>query len=877
MLIESNTRRDRAAAGQHRRWFGKRTKIALLAIGLLSAVSLLLIVGGMLGVSAERQKLFEKLARVDVVATVRNYFDGLGADPEEITIDIKHKHYEQLSAWRDQAMERGQITSDLKDYVPATIRYRDQQMKAKLRLKGEWTDHLSFNKWSLRIKISGDDSLFGMKSFSIQHPRTRSYLYEWIYHEALRREGIAAQRYKFVRVTVNGRHQGIFAVEENFAKQLIESNERREGVIVRFNSDFRYQPFSHVPGVNQTSAVTGIQSPQSTNIQVYDEEKVAEDPKLQEQYLVAHNLLESFRAGRLPTHMVFDADKLAMYFAISELTGGTFAAYDWSDMRLLYNPVTSRLEPIGVEGNVNPYAATTPVCTDFSSPDVYFHKLMFEDESFFRKYVAALEKVSAPAYVDAMLADLDEDLRKQLQIIHSEWPYWQYSPEVLRNNAESLRGFLNPNKGLHAYYVGLEGQQCELEVGAIQAMPIEVLTLTAGDGPNAVTLTPSSRLVLAGKVSTETVDYQRASFAIPANTAWTDEWLKTLKIQYRILGSNIDRVADVFPQPRLDEARLQHDLLRHPPNPEQFTFLKVVEPTKTITIVPGQHLLNEIMVLPEGYTVVAGPGTQLDLAEGAKIITYSPLRLIGSEEQPVVIQSPDATGQGLTVLNAGEKSLLEYVTFRNLTNPSQAGWSLTGAVTFYCSPVELRHCEFLDNHCEDALNIFRCEFVIDQSLFQNTPSDAFDGDFVTGVVRRSSFVNVRGDCVDVSGSRVQLADLYIRDASDKGISLGEASSGSGERIRVERAGIGIAAKDLSSGVFTDVHVTDAEFGAAVYEKKPEFGGGKLQFSQLTFERVKTAYVVEQGSTMIVDDKELPPTDADVKQQLYGDGGVSHKK
>jgi hypothetical protein len=866
LLKERSYRSVNPAPSSNRLWrFGKRTKIAAVILAIVTVAAALFAAGGFVGVSAERQQLVKKMLRVDVGATVRNTWTSLGASPEQIMIDIKHKDYEQLAAWRQQALERGQITSDLKESVPATIRYRDKQLKAKVRLKGEWTDHLAFNKWSFRINVSGEDTLFGMKSFSIQHPRTRSYIYEWIYHTALRREDIPAQRYQFIAVTVNGRHQGVFALEENFTKQLIESNQRREGVILRFNGDFRYQPFSHEPGVTQTTADTGIAAQESSNIQLYDEEKIAEDPNLHKQFLVAHNLLQAFRAGRLPTHKVFDADKLAMYFAVSELTGGTFAAYDWSDMRLLYNPVTSLLEPIGVEGNVNYEGTAKPICTDCFTPEDSFHRRLFDDEVFFRKYVAALEKVSDPAYVDALLADIGPELDQQMRIIHSEWPYWNYSPDTLYRNSASLRGYLNPHKGLHAYLIRGKGQRCELDLGAIQAMPIEVLSVSAGD----VVLLPGSPLVLPGKVTGETVAYRSAVFATYSGASLSEEWQKTLKVQYRLLGTNTDRVAEVFPYPRLDETLLLADILRCDPNPEQFPFVQMDEQARTITFVAGQHRVDRNLILPAGYTVVAGPGVEIDLAVGAKVITYSPLRFAGTEEQPVVIQSLDGTGQGLTVLKAGAKSLLNYVTFRGLTNPDENGWTLTGAVTFYASPVELRHCEFLDNHSEDSLNIIRSEFLIDQSLFQNATSDAFDGDFVTGTVSRSSFVKIKGDCIDVSGSRVKLADIYVRECNDKGVSLGEASAGTGERIVVEKSRIGIAAKDLSEGVFTDVQITDTEMGLAVFQKKPEYGGGRLEVTQLNLDRVKTPYVIETGSTMIVENRQLPPKDAEVKKLLYG--------
>ena len=44
------------------------------------------------------------------------------------------------------------------------------------------------DKWSFRIKVGGDKDFKGMKSFSIQHPKTRSFLKEWIMHKIFKDE-----------------------------------------------------------------------------------------------------------------------------------------------------------------------------------------------------------------------------------------------------------------------------------------------------------------------------------------------------------------------------------------------------------------------------------------------------------------------------------------------------------------------------------------------------------------------------------------------------------------------------------------------------------------------------------------------------------------
>ncbi len=89
------------------------------------------------GVVAQREDVIGASKRFvisffDETNAVSNYIDGLGAEPERLTIDIKHKHYTKLVEWRRRALERGQITSDLKNFVPAELSYGGKRRIVKI-------------------------------------------------------------------------------------------------------------------------------------------------------------------------------------------------------------------------------------------------------------------------------------------------------------------------------------------------------------------------------------------------------------------------------------------------------------------------------------------------------------------------------------------------------------------------------------------------------------------------------------------------------------------------------------------------------------------------------------------------------------------------
>jgi len=310
------------------------------------------------------------------------------------------------------------------------------------------------------------------------------------------------------------------------------------------------------------------------------------------------------------------------------------------------------------------------------------------------------------------------------------------------------------------------------------------------------------------------------------------------------------------------------DPVRQDPNVRDFSFLIVDETGKTITVKPGVWRVDKNMIIPGGYTFVCVENTTLDLSNAASILSYSPLSFTGSGEYPVIITSSDSTGQGLAVLHAGGRSLMDHVVCENLANPSSRGWELTGAVTFYESPVTISNAAFSSNRSEDAVNMFRTAFTIDNTFFSSVSSDALDADFCTGEITNSSFTGCVNDAIDVSGSVITLDNIAINGAGDKGVSSGEDSRTTVNRLKIVHANVGIASKDFSEVTGAGIDISGCAVGLACFQKKPEFGPGTITVSHLTIDNTPAPYVVEEGSRLTVNGKTIPANSTNVKAILY---------
>ena len=189
-------------------------------------------------------------------------------------------------------------------------------------------------------------------------------------------------------------------------------------------------------------------------------------------------------------------------------------------------------------------------------------------------------------------------------------------------------------------------------------------------------------------------------------------------------------------------------------------------------------------------------------------------------------------------------------------------------MTFYESPLTVTKCVFEGSRAEDALNVIRTSFSIDGSLFRNSLSDALDVDFSYGTVANSSFVASGNDAVDVSGSIVRLERITVNRAGDKGLSAGENSRLRGSKLRILDTYVAVASKDLSEVKLSEVAIEGAKVGFAAYQKKSEFGPGRIDALEIEARSVDRLHLVEVRSVLNLEGRRVPAETHNVADQLY---------
>ena len=768
--------------------------------------------------------------------------------------------------------------------VPATIRYNNRAIKTKLRLKGDWTDHLEGKKWSFRVHVRGKDQLFGMRRFSIQHPKVRGYQSEPIFMETLRHVGVLAPRYFFIKVVINGEKLGIMALEEHFSKELLEANGRREGVIIRYDESLLWDARLIAPS-ERTEAI--FNSYRNASIDSFRTSRAKNSPVLSENLSVGVGLLSSFTRGDLSASQVFDIKLMGRFLAVLEFWGARHALW-WHNLRFYLNPVTLKLEPIGFDSDLHDRAQPGTVIAQ-QEP---IAAAILADAEIFDAYHQTLKQLSQEVTDGSLIEKLQAIEDRHLHALRKEFYLLEPFPleELKRRanffaslDAETLKEkparFPSYPEIVNAFLIDDDGNTY-LELSSMVPHEIEITNIQWRGNPDTGAVRDFQ--------SVRKIDFPLTLAATPAGdiptvrriacAAVEDRNLFTLEVTASIKDDTkpYNQVATEYFSPLrhhpIPGAEIELQLAKHP-------FLYLGDDGNTLHVRQGAWQVSDSIVIPADYRLHIGEGTTLTFSEGQGLFAMGAVTCKGTAARPILFRGKPAvsgqtpgTWQGIFVQSGESPSIWSYVTVRDTRGIHRPGWTLTGGVTFYESTVHLDHCLFEHNQAEDALNLIHSRFRIVDTDFFSTLSDAYDSDFSVGEVQNGIYRDIGraggGDAIDISGSRVSVSGTRFVNVSDKALSVGEGSTMTAKDILVEHSGTGAASKDGSFLELSNVRIEDVSVaGLMTYVKKPEYGPARISATGIEYSGTAPFARAEMGSEIVVDGEDIEPENMDV-QGLY---------
>ena len=767
---------------------------------------------------------------------------------ERLDIKISFNNFLELNNDRKKAINIGILDS------PTEFNVKLNSYGAKLRLKGDNSSHwYNAPRFSFRVKIKDNKTLFGFSKFSIQKPRERRYPYDHTFQSLMQDVGNLSTINKYIHLYVNGQDWGIMHIEEHVSSELLEKQTKKISVLVRFASEKKWLYVKKTPIKDQYSRYK-ISDP-TLITHFFDKKKLINKSGFREvySYIVKHRMKKNHT-------YLYDIDSFSKAYIMAVIWGEDHTLND-SNSRYYFNPYTLKLEVITTDQGF------------WSRIDENFHSFEIPGQ-----YLDVLQTKTYSKNLDKNLQKLKNvvlnNMENYLDYLRRLFPLdKRKAPQVVISNIEKIIS----NK--ERYLLTLPAEY-NFDIGDISSkdfvLPSKQQASKFTEHLHVRHYTDGTMKfynLIPDNVIVKDILFNGKSFidkeiSIPSYFSSTKPI--TINTPYRGIHDNMFVVnteyqgfnSSIESGLTLVSNDIGNPLLLN--TAHEFDFINKLD-DKMYEIKSGNWTVKKPIIIEGDLHIPSG--VNLQFLKDSYLIVKGALTAIGDEDNPITLRAKSSLWKGVYVLNADKKSYLKNVNISNLLALKDGILNLTGGLTFYKSDVDFENVKINNIKAEDAINIVKSKFSLNSVYINTAVSDGLDSDFSKGSILNSEFSDIGGDALDFSGSNVSINLTKARNIKDKAVSAGEKSTISIKNSNFDNIGIGIASKDGSSVTVLNTQILNYKlYGAMSYLKKDFYDMPNLTINNSIVSNGR-AYIRQKGANMTVDGINMPEVKINVKK-LY---------
>ncbi len=766
---------------------------------------------------------------------VENY-DGPSLD-----LTVEEKDLAKLRIKRTEALGRGNLIAGRKDLVKAKLKEGEEEIDVEVRLKGDLLDHLQGKKWSFRVVPDKGQSWNNMREFSMHNTASRAHLLEWVFHEMLRDEDILTTRYDFVQLALNKETLGIYAYEEHFAYPILYQQNRERGPIIRISEDGLWQYSSD--GISDK-----IPWFESAHIEAFEDKEILKDKNLYQKFIEGQQNIYDYINGNKTPGEIFDIDRMAKFIAIMDVCMA-WHAFGSTNQRFYYNGVTGKLEPIGYDGyssdgikwfkpplmyggKINSRVSKKAKFRDTDAPFNYF---LFNDFAFMEKYNQYLETFTSEAYLQNFLEKHLSEIKSREKFIQREYRKYFFDETKIFKNASTIRKVLYPAENITVKaYKQTNG---EIVLENYHQLPIEII----GFGNKDIQYKNPERLILES--FHPEVPIKRYSIPVKG---------KAKVVFCKTLGTSKVVALPIFDWPApISKLATPTASIK---NLEGRSNLIIKD--SSIYLKSGVQTLNQDLLIPSGYQLHIPGGTTIELTNRASIVSYGPVFIKGTKENPVLIKATQG-GQGMAVLNTSERSIIEHTTFQYLSARNKNGQIMEGGVTFYQADLSCTRCFFENSQAKDALSFIESKYRLEDVVILNANGDGIDANQSSGVLINFMADKIGKDAIEITGGYVNTRGVSVNKAFGAALNLTRNSSAElANNFTIKNSEKGIMASDLSKVMANYITLEKVNQAFLVFQKLPEYGPAEVLIQDFNAKEVNQLHILEPGANLTLKNKKV---------------------
>ena len=779
---------------------------------------------------------------------------------EKIDIEIPFEKIVILENVRQKAIENGVLPNSLNmPRVKANIIHNEKKYRGEIRLKGDRDVHWKEkNKSSYKIELDKDKYLFGIKKFSIQKPRVRNYIHEWIFLELAKKQNLIKINYDFVELYINGEDKGLYVIEEGFGKELIERNRRRNGPIFGLNEDI-YEGFDNPV------------------FETYNK-KFWELPENNLTLRIASQKLRDFFNNKSKPEELFDLEKWAAFFAIVDLTSNFHGAY-LKSVKFYYNPLNGLFEPIPFDGhrlkpNFHEYNLNydNRILIDIiqaprggEAEYTWIKKFFYEDNrlntKFYDMYLSNLNKISSEKYIDNFLTDNDSKIEEINSHIYADYFFYDNS----RNYGIGLYFFLKSDLRYQAKNIRDKIKSSN----RVQLLKIDDGNYLIKNFYKNYGSFEATKMICEMNNNQFLFDLnQRVNNFEDTLISVSFDNVKNYKCNSLELSNKLTNKKKLLNVDHLNSEYSHINFKRkHSKNLNKY-FKKS---NNSLILLKDEIEINENIYIPSGTKVKVFPGQKISIINNAFIISNSPWEIGGKGKQVIISGKESNLGGGILIGDTNDTTIIENTEFSFLGGydlKKNLEYIILGSVNFHQTSIKIKNTNFKNIFSEDAINIFRTKFDIYNSNYSKIFSDAIDVDFSNGKITQAYFENINNDAIDFSGSKVDIKDTSFKNVNDKIISAGEDSRVYINKINGINSFAGIISKDGSQVYSNNVYFDGVKIPFASYQKKNEYNYPFLKNKKYELYNFLTKSIKDETSFIDMKDESVVMKSEEIIPLIY---------
>ncbi|MCK5107119.1 MAG: right-handed parallel beta-helix repeat-containing protein [Nanoarchaeota archaeon] len=764
------------------------------------------------------------------------------------------------------SLENGYLVPQ--NWREATFFYNNTKYPIKIKIKGDGSNHWESNLKSYKIKII-NDSISRVRTFhlTIFEDRTISEMISQIINKELNQLNIKRD---IVNLQINGVPQGLYSLQENIDKDMLEKNKLSNCVIIKGRDDYN-SPFNNTGHI--TYFITDISNSKEIKTEL-DQQKILNSLN---EFYNAYNQNDS---QKLLEYV--NKEEIARFEAFHTIIGSPHMI-SGDNLNLKYCTTNGKFEPIpiaetiqklklekgGFEHNLFYYQnKKIPIFSSLiQDPEIrdLRNQILYETiknnsiendiQSLIKEsinFVPSYKKNKISTYVlRKRMHDMEDAIKFNLKLIKENLEYSKVYINVLQEsnkiNLEIMPDSLSPLiiNNMVLKFKDNMSSSITLKINSSDYDMVQVLN-TSING-NQVNLTDLKTIKLSPGLDNELYPKKKTyNVEIIFNDV---ENIKLINVDFNIKNSISQQqieINDIYfnigdnNENYLNLKNYDYDSFSKTYNSINWFFSEDTEDNyenkENIILTSGTYQIKENIIIPQGYNFIIKGGVKIFLSENKSIISYSPTYILGEENLKVTI-SPLHENKPFGVIGVvgnsnNKETIINHLIIKNGNEHFINGIYFSGALSIYhIENVKINNSYFEGGTADDGINIkYANNTHLENLQFYKNSADQIDLDFCNGIIKKSVFIggaNDNGDGLDVSGSQIIITNNTFLNFQDKGLSIGEQSTVLINNNHFRNNYNAIAIKDLSIAYLFNNSFLNNKINITAYQKKEIYGMGKV--------------------------------------------------